>query len=192
MKNIKDTVTELNAYNVEVVEKRTEKIKDSMIDSETDSKTNISEAPKKSNGELKFIKPKAVSNACTAKSPAGVCTVVNSKKNGKRVTFARDIMDCLGNPETVEVCFTEDGIAVGKKLPENGVEFNVKKIGNKGGIYSSQIVQEITEVFDLDFENRVSITFTEAEEYTDDDCDAIINIIMKNPKENSPSTESSI
>lgn len=188
MENIKDTVTELNAYNVEVVEKRAEKLKEPIIN----SKTNISETPKKSNGELKFIKPKAESNITTAKSPAGVCTVVNSKRNGRRVTFARDIMDCLGNPETVEVCFTEDGLAVAKELPENGVEFNVKKIGNKEGIYSSQIVQEITELFDLDFENRVSITFTEAEEYTDDSCNTIIIIIMKNPKENSPSPESSI
>ena len=34
-------------------------------------------------------------------------------------------------------------------------------------IYSSELVKEITELFNLDFSNRVSITFTESEKYDD-------------------------
>ncbi len=76
-------------------------------------------------------------------------------------------MDYLKNPEKIEVGFTEDGIVIAEKLPENGVEFSIKKTGNRMVIYSSELVKEITELFNLDFSNRVSITFTESEKYDD-------------------------
>ena len=156
MENIKDIAIDVKAYNVEVVEKKAEKLNVEL----PDAKTSISDISRKQNEKIKFIKPKAESNISTAKSPAGVCTVVNSEKNGKRVMFSKDIMECMDNPQKIEACFTESGIALAKKLPENGVEFNVKKIGNKGAIYCSPFVKEITKMFGLNFENRVSITFT--------------------------------
>lgn len=113
---------------------------------------------------LRVRNSKSKSKTRAAKSPAGVCTVVNSEKNGKRVTISKELSDELGNIETVEIGFTENGIVVGNKLPENGTEFRFKKSGNKGVIYSSSLVDEVTEEFKLDFSNRVSITFVDAEE----------------------------
>ena len=128
---------------------------------------NESNLNKSECNHLKVIKPKSMSNVRSSKSPKGVCTVINSKQNGRRVILSKETMDCLKNPTKLEVGFTEDGIVIAEKLPENGVEFSIKKNGNKMVIYSSALVEEITELFNLDFSNRVSITFTEAEEYGD-------------------------
>lgn len=129
--------------------------------------------------QLEFIKPKTVGQSSGYRSDAGVCTVVNSKKNGKRVTFSKDVMERLGNPESIELSFTEDGVAIAEKIPENGVSFGIRKSGHKGVIYSAGLVEEITEVFNLNFEDRVSITFTESKEYGSGADGTIINIIMK-------------
>lgn len=115
--------------------------------------------------QLKVIKPKSMSKVRGTKSPKGVCTVINSKQNGRRVILAKETMDYLKNPTKLEIGFTEDGIVIAEKLPENGVEFPIRKNGNRIVIYSSGLVEEITELFNLDFSDRVSITFTEAEKY---------------------------
>ncbi|MGL6105025.1 hypothetical protein [Romboutsia sp.] len=116
---------------------------------------------------LKVIKPKSMSKTRDTKSSKGICTVINSKQNGKRLILAKETMDYLKNPSKIEVGFTEDGIVIAEKLPENGVEFSIKKSGNKMVIYSSELVKEITQLFNLDFSDRVSITFTESEKYDD-------------------------
>ncbi len=133
----------------------------------TADKMNESDSNKNGYNQLKVIKPKTMSNTRGTKSSKGVCTVINSRQNGKRLILAKETMDYLKNPTKIEVGFTQDGIVIAEKLPENGVSFSIKKSGNKMVIYSSGLVKEITELFNLDFSNRVSITFTEAEEYDD-------------------------
>ncbi|HFL3777306.1 TPA: hypothetical protein ACG3RH_002933 [Clostridioides difficile] len=128
---------------------------------------NESNSNNKGYNQLKVIKPKSTSKSRCTENARGVCTVINSKQNGKRLILAKEIMDYLKNPEKIEVGFTEDGIVIAEKLPENGVEFSIKKTGNRMVIYSSELVKEITELFNLDFSNRVSITFTESEKYDD-------------------------
>lgn len=128
---------------------------------------NESNSNNKGYNQLKVIKPKSTSKSRYTENARGVCTVINSKHNGKRVILAKETMDYLKNPEKIEVGFTEDGIVIAEKLPENGVEFSIKKTGNRMVIYSSELVKEITELFNLDFSNRVSITFTESEKYDD-------------------------
>jgi hypothetical protein len=173
MENTQNSVTTTTINEMEentmVNEHNTIAIETANENERNDNKTN----------ELKVIKPKSKSKARGAKSANGVCTVVNSEKNGKRVTLSKEIMELLNNPVSIEIGFTEDGIAVAKKLPENGVEFSLRKNGNKGVIYSSQLVEEITELFDLDFQDRVSITFTEAEEVNDDSDNLLIKILTK-------------
>lgn len=146
------------------------------VDIET---TNENEVVETQYTQHKFIKPKSISYSGKFKSPKGNCSVVNSKKNGKRVTLSKYLMEIFDDPEILEIGFTDDGIALSKKLPENGAEFTIKKQGNKGVIYSSSLVDEITELFGLDFSDRVSITFVEAEEIEDDGEYPIIEIKVK-------------
>ena len=89
----------------------------------------------------------------------GVITLINSKKNGKRISFAGAVMDKLGNPDKLQIVFWQKGIVVGVGLPKADQFFPVKKSGNKGIVYSGGLVQEITSQFNLDFSERVSITF---------------------------------
>lgn len=128
---------------------------------------NESNSNNKVYNQLKVIKPQSISKPRRTENSRGVCAVINSKQNGKRVILAKETMDYLKNPSKLEVGFTEDGIVIAEKLPENGVEFSIKKIGNRKVIYSSELVKEITQLFNLDFSNRVSITFTESEKYDD-------------------------
>lgn len=112
---------------------------------------------------LNLIKPKSKDTSRVDITSGGAMTIVNSKDNGKRITISKGSMEYIGNPESVEIGFTEDGIVIGDKLPENGERFTLRKVGSKAVIYSAQLVKEITELFELDFSNRVSITFTDAE-----------------------------
>jgi hypothetical protein len=139
-----------------VIEKEQDTIVNELIN---DEKTSES----KTNEQKHITKPKS-SDKSRTKSVKGVASAINSKANGKRFTLSKELMELLGNPESVEIGFTDIGIVLSKKLPENGAEFRIRKCGNKGVIYSSSLVQEITEQFDLDFSDKVSITFVDAEE----------------------------
>lgn len=90
---------------------------------------------------------------------AGVLSIVNSDKNGRRITISKEVLAKLGYPAVVQISFTETAIAIGEELPSNDNYFNVRKYGAKGVIYSTHLVQEVVEKFDLDYSNRVSITF---------------------------------
>lgn len=91
---------------------------------------------------------------------AGVMSVINSK-NCRRITLAKDVMSELNNPKSISISFSDDRLAVAERLPNNDNLLKVKSSGNKGVIYSSGLVSEITDKYGLDFSNRVSITFSE-------------------------------
>lgn len=107
------------------------------------------------------------------RSGKGALTLVNSEKNGKRAMVSKEVLELIGDTSEIEIGITDEGIAIAKKLPQNGTKFSLKRVGNKGAIYSSSLVNELTEAFDLDFSDRVSITFTDAEEILIDDTIAI-------------------
>lgn len=88
-------------------------------------------------------------------------TVVHTKRNGMRIAISPMVMTQLGSPETIQVAMGEDGIALAAYLPDNQTSFEVKKMGNKAVIYCAPLVREVTEIFDLDFSDRTSISFSE-------------------------------
>lgn len=153
-----------------------------MINEQNDLDSEITNEGETKEGEvekLKVIKLKSKDKARASRSGNGVSTVVNSKKNGKRITFSKELMEGLGNPDSIELGCTNEGILVGRKLPENGEKFKLRKSGKKSVIYSAALVEEITEVFELDFSNRVSITFVDAEEIEYEVDSPIIEIKVK-------------
>jgi hypothetical protein len=88
-----------------------------------------------------------------------VITVVNTKSNGKRITLSGDLIEKIGYSTAIQIAVNDEGIAIGGELPDNDTYFTLRKIGRKGVVYSTELVDEITELFELDFTERSSISF---------------------------------
>jgi len=106
--------------------------------------------------ELIPVKTKAISKVV---GDPGVLSIIKSDNGGKRITFAKNIMEKLNNPVKLQVALARKGIVVGEQIPNKTGHFPVKKSGAKGVIYSGGLVEEIAKEYNLDFSNRVSITF---------------------------------
>lgn len=90
---------------------------------------------------------------------AGVMSIVSAKTGKKRIVISKEIMEKLNKPERIVMSFAEDKIAIGEQLPNNDNYINIKVLKSKGVVYSSGIVKEITDLYELDFSNKTSITF---------------------------------
>ena len=66
--------------------------------------------------------------------------------------------------------FTEGKIAIGEQLPNNEKYINIKLSKSKESIYSVGIVKEITDMYQLDFSSRISITFLDVEYIDYEEC----------------------
>lgn len=119
--------------------------------------------------KLVLIKPKSKGKSRGARTTGGFASLINSKGNGKRLTFAKAFLEKLNIEEAMDLSITPNGIAIGNKLPKNAETFPLRTSGNNGVIYSYSLVEEVTEQFDLDFSDRVSITFTNVEFINDGD-----------------------
>lgn len=87
--------------------------------------------------------------------------VVNSKNNGKRLTFSKALSAKLGLAETVcMVPVMDEGILlVAKELPGNAVSRGSLSGEDKKICYSALLVELLTGVFKLDFSEHVSRSF---------------------------------
>lgn len=94
----------------------------------------------------------------------GQITIVNSRKNGKRIELLKPLTDLMEIEDEVKIGFIENALII---FPANAVValpiFSLKKVGTKKVIYSASLVQEIAEVLQLDFSKRVSYTISNAE-----------------------------
>lgn len=104
---------------------------------------------------------------------AGAISIVNAK-TGNRLTIAKECYSAIGNPSKVQFALTDDNLIVGEKVLENNNDFNVKESRGKAIIYSSALVKEITENFNLDFSNRTSLTFSDVQYSNADDVQIMI------------------
>lgn len=160
-----------------------QRIKEENLSKENEDKMNIVQNNKEKIekvteeffSELSSSKTK---NKTRKYSRAGVITIINSLKNGKRITLAKDSMENLNYPDNLQFSFSNDSIVIGEVLPENDNHYNVKKKNSKGTIYSYGLVNEITEQFNLDYNGIVSMTFDDVK-YTsfEDNPVMIIKII---------------
>lgn len=95
------------------------------------------------------------------RSNQGVATIINTEKSGKRIVFSNNVMEELGNPPKILISCSDNAIAVGERLPDNQNFLSIKYSKTKGTIYSAGTVNELTEMYQLDFRNKTSITFSE-------------------------------
>lgn len=96
---------------------------------------------------------------------AGVMSVINPAKNTKRLTFRKDFLLRIGYEEgdTIQIMHGENYICIAV-YPIFGREitaFAITGFPKCPSLYNAALVKEITDVFDLDFSERVSITFND-------------------------------
>lgn len=113
------------------------------------------------------------SNSRGSTGAPGYLSVINSLKNGKRVTISKKLLEDLKNPSGVQFAFKDGKIIVGELLSLNdSVVVHVlkkEKSDSRAIIYNYELVNEITAKCNLDFSNgKTSITFRKAE-YTIND-----------------------
>lgn len=121
--------------------------------------------------------PFSAKNTARSLATKGVFTLVKAK-TGNRAVINKEASGYLQNPSTLQFSYNEDSLIIGTKLPNNNNNFNVKAYKNKSIIYSVPLVREIAERFKLDFSNRTSMTFDEAE-YTSYEGSPVLVIKIK-------------
>ena len=108
---------------------------------------------------------------------AGAISIVNAK-TGNRITIAKECYSAIGNPPKVQFALSDNNLIVGEKVLDNNNDFNVKENSGKAIIYSSALVKEITENFNLDFSNKTSLTFSDVQ-YSNTDGVEIMIVTIK-------------
>ncbi|MFR1316862.1 MAG: hypothetical protein ACLSBN_14415 [Clostridium perfringens] len=121
----------------------------------------IEEVTQEQQYNLENFKASKSKQKSVIRSNQGVVTIINTEKNGKRIVFPKDVMEELGNPPKILISCSDNAIAVGERLPDNQNFLSIKYSKTKGTIYSAGTVNELTEMYQLDFSNKTSITFLE-------------------------------
>lgn len=86
-------------------------------------------------------------------------SIVNTPDNGKRLKLSKSALQLLGNPSKIQLALSDDSLQIAAELPDNDSYYKI----SKASIYNSSLVREISEEFDLDFDNgRTSISFSNA------------------------------
>lgn len=101
-------------------------------------------------------------------SEKGAISIIKSKV-GTRIALSSELMNKIGNPESVQVSFMNGALAIAAVLPNNTIRHPLRKSGKKAIIYASDLVNEAIHKLNLDFSEKTSITFTRVEyqEYED-------------------------
>lgn len=85
-------------------------------------------------------------------------------RNSHRVILSKDLLKQIGNPKTVQVAISSDSILIAKdiglSLNDEELELSYTLKGDGNIIYSTELVDDITSNYNLDFTNTSSITFT--------------------------------
>ncbi len=162
----KNTITEQLEEKIEEIEEIEEVTEDPNIKSEEIQA--VEEFEEMETYNLSNIKKaKASSTSRGTCSGAGVVTIVNSEKNGKRISFSEDAIEHLKNEESIQIGFKDKKLFIYTGLEEDKY-YSIKKQGAKYIAYNSELVKEITKELELDFTERVSITLCSAK-YTEDE-----------------------
>lgn len=92
--------------------------------------------------------------------------IVNSKTNGRRLSFSKKLCEDLKLEDTVEISpVIEDNIVmIGKNLPvaeKNKFSCTLKGEDSRKVSYAGGLVQDLTAWFNLDYSNCTSKSFTD-------------------------------
>jgi hypothetical protein len=94
--------------------------------------------------------------------PLGIA-IVNTVKNGVRVSFTKALHGALGSPTAIQFVADGDYLYLGQTIPYS-TEFVPFSAGRGTNIiYARGFVNYLTKRFDLDFTDRTSMSFTDVE-----------------------------
>ena len=126
----------------------------------------LHEEVEKTNDNLEEIKESildafipSISKAVANKSKRGGGLSVINAETWKRISMNKKIIDYLKIEDKIQFAFSDNEIAIAKELHKDENYFNIKISKGAGIVYCSELVFEITNLYDLDFKDRTSITF---------------------------------
>lgn len=112
---------------------------------------------KASSSSVKSLKPRS----------SGGLTIVNSRKNGVRISLTKKNWELLGKTNVLEFGLGEQELLVGSDLYLNTGRHNVKEQAGRPVIYNSLLVQELVDHYSLDYSGgRTSHSFSVSKQVT--------------------------
>lgn len=117
--------------------------------------------------------PFSAKNAIKSVANSGGFSIVKAE-TGNRITLSKQGYEHLGKPSIMQFAFNDTSLIIGEKLPNNKNDFNVKDSNGKAIVYSTPLVTEVAEAFELNFDNRTSMTFGDIQYTKNEDSPVII------------------
>lgn len=121
------------------------------------NETNINSSQEEHELQLELVK------LDVSQRGRGILSIVNTTKNGKRIHLSKTLTNILHLKEDCYIGITSIGIVVSKNEIKNSLHYQLRTMGGKNVIYSSKLVDYVTEKFKLDFKNASCITFKKYE-----------------------------
>lgn len=133
------------------------------------------------------VAPINITSTCNAGSKISM-GIVNSKENGKRISFSKALVKALGVTEKIFILPMKiEGMLLlaAKTFPFTAPAASVLQLRGDSGrkiAYASNAVACLTEVFQLDFSQHVSMTFSDIRiEERDGVTVGVVNMRGNNP-----------
>jgi len=121
--------------------------------------------------------PFSAKNAIKSVANSGGFSIVKAR-TGSRITLSKQGYEHLGKPSTMQFASNDTSLIIGEKLPNNENDFNVRDSNGKAIVYSTPLVTEVAEAFELNFDNRTSMTFGDIQ-YTNNEDSPVIIVKIK-------------
>ena len=172
-----DSITNEKPDNDPEVEEKNNKAKEKVFNKRVEDKVDVKKALALNFDNIQFVDIKDKSkNSC--KRPSALSIVNND--NGYRLVLGFDESKHVGFPKKLQIGFLENQIAIAEKFPNNKNSFTAKRSTNKRKliIYNKELVEYITKLYGLDFSNRTTVSFYDAE-YTNIDETPVVLIKIK-------------
>lgn len=109
--------------------------------------------------ELKASKSVDVSR--TTRNTQGGLNLVYTEKFGKRIGINQaKILDYLTDPTSIQFSYYKERyLVIGNNISNDNPKYSVRRNGNNGVVYNSELVKEVIDYFNLDFSHRSSKTY---------------------------------
>lgn len=102
-------------------------------------------------------------------------SIVNTKMNGKRIRLSSGLMREMGSPESIEIYENEESTGICIVSSESGMPLK-----ENGIIYNSEVVENLTNAFQIDFSDCTSRSFSDIE-IKEEDGEKYAEVIINSP-----------
>ena len=92
-----------------------------------------------------------------ASEKSSTLTIINTARHGKRILIRPDVIEQIGSPDHIHVGLTSSGIILG--IIKGALTFKLKDTSHKKVIYSVDLVNKLTEEYNLNFSGTTSLSY---------------------------------